>query len=218
MSDPVKRPYTSSLRATQAQTTRRAIVDAASRLFVENGYGATTVDAIAAAAGVSRKTVFTSVGGKAEALKLAFDWGVVGDDAPAPLMERSHVKDSYAEPDARVILARQARFVRGVAERIAPLAAVARAAAGLDAEIRVLVESAERQRQQGMTQLARLLETRGALRPGLDVAEAADILWLLSDPGTYQRLVTRRGWPVERYDAWLAETHIALLVDPGYSL
>jgi AcrR family transcriptional regulator len=180
MSDPVKRPYTSSLRATQAQTTRRAIVDAASRLFVENGYGATTVDAIAAAAGVSRKTVFTSVGGKAEALKLAFDWGVVGDDAPAPLMERSHVKDSYAEPDARVILARQ--------------------------------------RQQGMTQLARLLETRGALRPGLDVAEAADILWLLSDPGTYQRLVTRRGWPVERYDAWLAETHIALLVDPGYSL
>src|SRR4051812_11217164 len=82
MSTPVKRPYSSTLRAAQARATRRAIVDAAARLFIELGYGATTVDAIAEAAGVSRKTVFTSVGGKADALKLAIDWAVTGDDEP----------------------------------------------------------------------------------------------------------------------------------------
>jgi len=85
----VKKPYSSQLRAAHARATRRAIVDAAARLFTEQGYGATTVGAIAEAAGVSRKTVFTSVGGKAQALKLAIDWAIVGDDEPVPLLERA---------------------------------------------------------------------------------------------------------------------------------
>src|SRR5437667_10340968 len=92
MSAPVKKPYNSALRAAQARATRRAIVDAAARLFTERGYGATTIDAIAEAAGVSRKTVFTSVGGKTEALKLAIDWAIAGDDEPVPIPERPHVK------------------------------------------------------------------------------------------------------------------------------
>jgi hypothetical protein len=41
-------------------------------------------DATAEAAEVSRKTVFTAVGGEVELLKLAFDWSVVGDVEPAP--------------------------------------------------------------------------------------------------------------------------------------
>ena len=68
MAGGVKKSYESPLRAAQAQATRRAIVAAAARLFVERGYGPTSIDAIAEAAGVSRKTVFTSVGGKAAAL------------------------------------------------------------------------------------------------------------------------------------------------------
>ena len=64
-----------------------AIVDAAAGLFIAHGYGGTTVDAIAEAAGVSRKTVFTSVGGKADALKFALDWAVTGDDAPVAQFE-----------------------------------------------------------------------------------------------------------------------------------
>src|SRR5688500_16295550 len=69
-----KRPDQSSLREGQARTTRRAIVEAGGALFVERGYAGTTVDAIAERAGVSRKTVFTSVGGKVGLLKLAIDW------------------------------------------------------------------------------------------------------------------------------------------------
>src|SRR5689334_22312267 len=65
----VKRAYSSDLRADQARRTRRQIVDAASALFTEHGFSATTVDAIAAEAGVSRKTVFTAVGGKVQLLK-----------------------------------------------------------------------------------------------------------------------------------------------------
>ena len=82
MVDVVKRQYRSDLRTSQARETRRAIVAAASRLFVERGYGATTIDAVADAAGVSRKTVFTAVGGKVDLLKVALDWAVAGDDRP----------------------------------------------------------------------------------------------------------------------------------------
>ncbi len=101
MAEAVKKSYNSPLRVEQARATRRAIVAAAARLFVERGYGPTTVDAIAETAGVSRKTVFTSVGGKAEALKLAIDWAIVGDDEPVSLQQRFgmyrwHVPDPIA--------------------------------------------------------------------------------------------------------------------------
>jgi AcrR family transcriptional regulator len=216
MTAPVKKPYKSALRAAQARATRRAIVDAAARLFIQHGYGATTVDAIAEAAGVSRKTVFTSVGGKAEALKLAIDWALVGDDEPVPMLERPHVKAMRHEPDARRILVSHARYVRETAARAAPLNAVVQAAAGLDADIRALAEEGRAQRIRGMRVLAQELADRGALKPGLTSAEAADTLWLLIDPGVYHRLVIEQHWDPGRYQDWLADAFISLLIPASY--
>ena len=100
----VKRDYRSGLRAAQAEETRRTIVAAASRLFVEDGYGATTIDAVAEAAGVSRKTVFTAVGGKLDLLKVALDWAVAGDDRPIAVAERSEMRQAMAEDGAAALL------------------------------------------------------------------------------------------------------------------
>jgi len=216
MSQPVKKPYTSELRAAQARATRRAIVDAAARLFTEHGYGATTIDAIAEAAGVSRKTVFASVGGKAQALKLAIDWAIVGDDEPVPLLERPQIRAGMADPDARHLLAGYARSSREIGARIAPLVAVAEAAAGTDAEIRAMSQNGHAQRLRGMRALAGLIADRGALRPGLTVDEAADILWLLGGPAVYHRFVIDQGWPADRFESWLAGALVSLLVDPAY--
>jgi AcrR family transcriptional regulator len=216
MSAPVKKPYNSALRAAQARATRRAIVDAAARLFIDRGYGATTIDAIAEAAQVSRKTVFTSVGGKSEALKLAIDWAITGDDEPVPLLERPHIRAAQRDPDARRLLTSYARNLREVGARIAPLNAVVQAAAGLDAEIRALADEGRDQRLAGMRVLAQALADRGALKPGLTPAEAADILWLFNDPGVYHRLVIERHWPPDRYQDWLAGTLISLLIRSGY--
>jgi AcrR family transcriptional regulator len=216
MSEPVKKPYDSTLRAAQARATRRAIVAAAARLFTERGYGATTVDAIAAAAGVSRKTVFTSVGGKTEALKLALDWAIVGDDEPVPMLERPHITAMQNEPDARRILASYARHVRQTATRTAPLHQVVQAAAGLDADIRALAENGRAQRIRGMRAIAQILTDRGALKPDLTSTEAADILWLLNDPGVYHRLVIEQKWDPDRYQDWLADALISLLIPPSY--
>jgi len=216
MTAPVKKPYTSTLRAAQARATRRAIVDAAARLFTQRGYGATTVDAIAEAAGVSRKTVFTSVGGKTEALKLAIDWAIAGDDDPVPMLERPHIKAMQHEPDARRILASHARHVRQTAARTAPLHQVIQAAAGLDADIRALAEEGRAQRIRGMRVIAQALADRGALKPGLTPHEAADVLWLLNDPGVYHRLVIEQKWTPDRYQDWLADALISLLIPASY--
>src|SRR5690348_16637917 len=99
MSGTVKRQYRSDLRAAQAVDTRRRIVSSAARLFVEQGYGATTVDAVAEAAGVSRKTVFTAVGSKLDLLTTAVDWAVAGDDQPVPVADRSAMRRFLQQRD-----------------------------------------------------------------------------------------------------------------------
>ena len=213
---PVKKPYRSALRAAQAQATRRAIVAAAARLFVERGYGATSVDAIAEAAGVSRKTVFTSVGGKLETLKLAMDWAIAGDDEPVSILERPHVQDALREPDARRILRDFAANIVEVMGRTAALARVLESAAGLDADLRALNDDLRAQRQHGMAFLAGVIDERGALRPDLTTQEAADVLWLLNDSAPYHRLVVEQGWPAQRYQEWVADTLLTLLVAPDY--
>lgn len=215
MSESVKKPYNSALRAAQARATRRTVVEAAAQLFIERGYGATTVDAIATAAGVSRKTVFTSVGGKAEALKLAIDWAIVGDDEPVPVVERPHVAAALEEPDARRILADYVRSECDVNARIAPLNAVLHGAAGLDADIRALAEDGRAQRLRGMQFLVQVLADRGALRPDLTTSEAADILWLFN-PDIYHRLVIEQRWSPDRYEQWLTAALDSLLISPGY--
>jgi AcrR family transcriptional regulator len=83
-------------------------VAAAAELFIERGYAGTTIDAVAAQAGVSRRTVFQSVGSKVELLKTAWDWAVVGDDQPIPVADRAQVlaRAVDVDPEAEALQAR----------------------------------------------------------------------------------------------------------------
>jgi AcrR family transcriptional regulator len=171
---------------------------------------------IADAAGVSRKTVFTSVGGKVEALKLAIDWAIAGDDEPVPLLERPLVQAGLLEPDARRILTDYARHIREVHCRIAPLDAVVQAASGVEPALRDLAEQARGQRLRGMQVLAQVLADRGALKPPLTASEAADTLWVFNDPALYQRLVVERSWAESRYEQWLTGVLISVLISDDY--
>jgi len=93
---------------------------------------------------------------------------------------------------------------------------VVQAAAGLDADIRALADDGRAQRIHGMRWLAQRLADRGALKPGMTAPEAADILWLLNDPGVYHRLVNEQHWPPDRYQDWLADALISLLIPASY--
>lgn len=214
MAAAVKREYRSELRAAQARETRRAVVAAASELFVERGYGATTVDAIAAAAGVSRKTVFLTVGGKVELLKTALNWAVAGDDEPQELADRAEIRRVLDQDDPGALIAAWARVLADIDKRVGPLMRALHAAAGTDEEARALIEQFDGQRLAGARAVVRRLAELAVLRAAPNRDEAVDIAWLATDPVLYDRLVRVRGWSMRRFEKWLATTLQTQLIGP----
>jgi AcrR family transcriptional regulator len=204
--DPVKREYRSPLRESQARATRLAIVEAAARLFVEGGYGATSIDAIAEAAGVGRATVFTSVGGKAEILRTAYDYAIVGDDEPVPLPQRPWAQPVLRATTQEERIDRYADVIVLVGGRVAAIYEAFRGAAATDPEVRAQWEEILGDRRVGARNFVKLVTDLGPLRSGLDPVTSADVVWVLNDPGLYRQLVLQRGWKPSRYRSWVAET------------
>lgn len=209
-----RKRYESQLRQAQARSTRLLVLDAAGRLFAERGYVATSIDEIARAAGVGRATVFASVGGKPVLLKQAYDVSLVGDDEAVSLVERPRSQAILAEPDPWRLLARYAELVTEIAGRIAGIYEAVRGASGSDPEARALWADILQQRRTGMDNLMRGLMAKGPLRKGLDPRRAADLAWVLVDPGLYHMLVNQRRWTPKRYQAWLTETLQSQLLPP----
>jgi TetR/AcrR family transcriptional regulator, regulator of autoinduction and epiphytic fitness len=210
------RTYHSPARAESARQTRRRIVGAARELFESRGYAGTTIDAVAEAAGVSRRTVFLSVGSKAELLKTAWDWGVVGDDEPVPMAERPHVLAMLQITDPAELVRLWVGQVLGVAERLVPLETVLNRAVDADADAAALRARIDVERQGGARMFVTHLESVGGLREGLTVDAGADICWVLMNPLLQARLRTDRGWTREAVADWLVRMTAASLL-PGPS-
>jgi AcrR family transcriptional regulator len=212
MTTAVKRDYRSELRAAQAQETRRAIVAAASRLFVEDGYGATTIDAVAEAAGVSRKTVFTAVGAKLDLLKTALDWAVAGDDRPVAVADREEMRQALAADDASALLSGCARAIVAISSRSVGLAQALDVAAGVDPAARKLVEQGQRHRVDDARRIVDRVRDLGALTSGVTYSDAVDLVWLATDPVLFDRLVRVRGWSHKRFEKWLSRYLVTHLI------
>ncbi len=206
MPDAVKRDYRSELRAAQAQETRRSIVAAATRLFVGAGYGATTIDAVADAAGVSRKTVFTAVGGKLDLLKLALDWAVAGDDQAVALSDRAAIRRWMDQADPRQVLDGLAGMLAEIGARVGALYGALEVAAGIDPAARELAEELQRRRLDDARKVVGPLRDMKALTTDITYQEAVDLVWLAMDPALFDRLVRVRRWSTSRFKQWLAST------------
>ena len=202
----VKRQYRSERRAAQALETRRAIVASATRLFVEHGYGATTLDAVAEAAGVSRKTIFTSVGGKLELLQLALDWAVAGDDQLVALSDRAAIREWLDQSDPANVLSGLAGLLAEIGARVGPLYTVVEVAAGIDPAARDLIAESQHRRRDDARKVVRRLRDLKALTTRITHREAVDLVWLAMDPALFDRLVRVRGWTRSRFEQWLADS------------
>lgn len=206
MPDSVKRGYASPLRTAQAQATRRRIVGAAADLFVASGFAGTSVDVIAEAAGVSRKTVFATVGGKTELLGLALDWAVAGDDAPVPLAARPEVVALLELPHPGAVLDGWAAVLTDIDARVDGLFAALECAAASDEAARALFEQVSAQRREGARAIVGAVAGLGGLRADLSRSEAIDVAALFTEPVLHRRLVGARGWSRRRFERWLAGT------------
>jgi AcrR family transcriptional regulator len=198
-----RRRYRSELRARQARETRQVVVEAATELFVRHGYAATTLDAVADAAEVSRKTVFNAVGGKSALLHLAWDRSLTGDDEPVPMAQRPAVRQILASTDPAESVRLWVAMVVDVQVRSAPIGRVLAAAADVDPDAAALLATADAERYQGAREFVEHLHRVGGLRPGVTPERAADVCWAQNDGSAYRRLVLDRGWPAAAFEQWL---------------
>ncbi|KRC50229.1 MULTISPECIES: TetR/AcrR family transcriptional regulator [unclassified Nocardioides] len=199
MADVKKRAYHSPLRSGQAQESRAAVLRAARELFVEQGYGATTIEQVAARAGVSKPTVFTAVGNKVTLLKVVRDVAMTGDDEPRAVTDREDVAAIAAAGDLDRAVALTARHIADVNGRAHGVHEVIRGASGTDPAVAELWEAVENQRHIGAGHLLERLQ----VRPTVPRKQAQDRLWLLMATDTYHRLVAVRGWSPAAYERWL---------------
>ncbi len=203
----VKRSYRSPQREAQAARTRDAIVEAARRLLGSDGMRATTMDTIAAEAGVSVQTVYAAFGSKAAILIALLDR--LEADADAGEAARARPADSPQQQLTALVA-----FHRRLYERGADVIAVGLGSVATDPDLSAHVDTGHRRRRDGQVAVVNAWHRMGALHPGLSRREAADVLWALTSPDLYLLHVRRSGWSPSRYASWLRDTLAGLLLRP----
>jgi AcrR family transcriptional regulator len=200
------RSYDSRRRREQAAATRRRILDAAQRLFESQGYAATTISAIAEEAGVALKTVYLAFETKSGLLRALWNLLLRGDEGDAPVAERAWYREAVEDPDPERQLRLNARNSVAAKTRMGGLLEVIRSAAPADPEIEALWNRISTEYHANQRLIVASLDQKGALKDGLDVDRATDILWTLVHPTVWQLLVGERAWTAEEYERWLADT------------
>lgn len=207
------RTYDASGRRAQAARTRARTVEAARDLFLDQGYGRTTVAEIAAAAEVSVETIYASFGNKATLLHKAWDITIGGDDEDVVFHERPEVVAIRTEADLAKRLALHARFFTQTAQRIGPFQVMVQSAAGGDPAAAAMLDEMGRQRLAGMSVMAAEAAATGQL--AVSEEECRDILWSTTDGTLWHRLTIERGWSSDRFATWLGQMWVQLLVEGG---
>jgi AcrR family transcriptional regulator len=175
------------------------MLEAARELLLTKGYAGTTVDAIAAVAEVSPKTVSAAFGSKRGILAELMSPAAFGDRVQQLLGQLRVASD----PLQRVRLV--AQMTRQIYESLAPEFDLLRGAGTVAPELADLARQIEARRRQNVARLVAYLEEQRVLRPAVAPEEAVDVLWALTSYDLYRMLVGEAGWTLDRYEVWLAE-------------
>jgi AcrR family transcriptional regulator len=207
-----RRPYRSRLRAEQAAQTRLRILEASGDLFAERGYGATTIDAVAARAGVAVDTVYATFGTKKGMLSALIDLRVTDSSEGSDVLAGEGPRALRKVSNQRQMLAGFAADIVPRIERVRPIDDVMQSAAAIDPEIAELRARMQENRLSKLRTFIEWLAANGALRREMDVDEAATIAWTLTSPEVNRLLRDVRGWSSQRYQEWLSATLVRVLL------
>ncbi|MFI0421321.1 TetR/AcrR family transcriptional regulator [Spongiactinospora sp. 9N601] len=202
-----RRPYNSLRRVTQAKQTRAEIADAARRLFMSQGWAATTVRDVAREAGVAVPTVYAAYQNKAGLVWALAD----AADLAAGLPQT--VDELEATTDPRRHLAVMAGYDRRLFERAGDLIALIRDAGRTEPDFADFYLTGRRQVGEHRAQVFATWPD-GTLRPGLDVPTAVDIYAALCSIDVYTTLHTERSWSPDRIERWWSEALARELLSP----
>ncbi len=184
-------------RQHQALETRRAILDAARRLFTERGYGATSVAEVAEAAGVALPTVYTSVGPKPQLLRLLVER--IDEEAEIPALAAT----LSAANDPRQVLALQVHIARQVNERCGDILAALQSAAGVESDMTEAFAAGMKRHRAGCAATVEHLGRLGGLRGGVPAEEATAAVATLTMPSVFASLTGEFGWTFDRAESWI---------------
>ncbi len=200
-------------RAERARQTRRRMLDRAKELFIAQGYAATTMEQIAAAAGVAVQTVYYTFKTKGQLLTEVVEVTAAGDDDPLPPSSRAWMREMLASSSAQRVLALGVENGAAIYDRVAVLWPAVGAAAAADPSVDVYWRDVLAHRRSGQRGMVARVAELGGLRPGLDVERATDLVVVLVGPDVYRGLVQEARWPLPAYKAWLFTTLLQQLLD-----
>lgn len=189
-------------RQEYAEATRQAIVDAARRLFAEQGYFFTRVEDIAAEARVAPATVYAVAGGKYGLMQKLVD---VWSTAP-------HIKatddDILRLEDPVAIIRLVSARARGMREEYGDIMRTILATAPNDPAVAATAQAANIVYRNALTRISQRLADLGALRDGVDVTRATDMLWLYFGYAGLFTMHDDNGWSWDQAEEWLADQAI----------
>jgi AcrR family transcriptional regulator len=162
--------------------------------------------AIATEAGVALKTVYVAFETKSGVLRALWNLLLRGDVGSAPVAERSWYREAVEEPDPQRQLRLNARNSRVVKTRIAGVLRVIRNGAPVDPDIEALWDRIQTEFHANQRVIVERLAEKRALKRGLGVDRAADILWTLNHPDVWQLLVDERDWTPKQWEKWFGDT------------
>lgn len=209
-----KREYRSAVREERARLNRVAILTAAYRRFLDDGYAASSIARIAAQASVSEDLVYKLFTNKRGLLVEVLNFAVTGEADSPRVLDQQDPQKVMAESNQRKKLAMFAADIAGRIARARPVDDVMRSAGEVDAELAAKYSSMHRARLRNITQFVRSLAEAGALRQGLTVEQGAADAWLLCSPATHQQLTEQLGWDQSKYATWLHATLATVLLPP----
>lgn len=200
------------IRAERALATRRRMLAAAKDLFGRHGYAATTVEQIAAEAGVAVQTVYYTFRSKGLLLCELIEVTAAGSEEVMPVMERTWAIEMLSASSAQRVLALAVEHGTAIYGRVAALWPAVAAASAADADVGTYWNSVSAARRDAQRRIVTRVVELGALRPGLDPERATDLVVVLLGHDVYRNLVIEAGWSVASFRAWLFVTLVEQLL------
>jgi AcrR family transcriptional regulator len=209
-----RRVYRSVQREAQAAATRANVVAAARMLFVDKGWEATTVAAVARAAGASPETIYATFGNKAALFVEVVRATVRGDTPDIPLLDQPGPKAVAAATNQREVIRLFASGITPLLERVAPLMAAALGAAQTEPAIAALYRQIHKGRRENFRLVSSALARNGPLKAGLTEETATDAIWRLTSPELFAVMTRYQGMSTAGYTKWLVHSLSSLLLQP----
>lgn len=200
-----KRRYNIENRQAQSKQTKDKILSSAKMLFESQGFDGVTIDLIAKDAGVSVPTVYSLFKSKTGILKALIDNALSQDQF------ESLVHKASTEKTLSGLLKMSAHIATQMYDAEKAFMNSLRGAVTLTAELKNLEKEQEERRYKRQEKTLKVMFEKNKLQGNLDFTKARDILWAMTGRDLFRLLVIERGWSLEDYEKWLADSLTQML-------